>query len=128
MVTAREIMNVAGEFVSADDTLADAARKMRDLDTASLPICHDGKFLAGVMTDRDIVVRCIANGGDPHTTHAGDLIADDKMTTVTIDANASIEQALITMAAHRIRRLPVVEGDNLVGVLRQSDVTQSLVG
>ncbi|MEP6666738.1 MAG: CBS domain-containing protein, partial [Nocardioidaceae bacterium] len=122
--TAREIMDVAGEFVSTDETLADAARKMRDLDIASLPICHQGTYLAGVMTDRDIVVRCIADGGDPYTAQAGDYVGG---AAVTIGADESIEQALITMAAHRVRRLPVVEGDNLVGVLRQSDVTRVLV-
>jgi CBS domain-containing protein len=125
MVTAREVMGLADEFVSIDDTLADAARKMRDLDAASLPICQNGTHLAGVVTDRDIVVRCIADGRDPRTVHAGDFAGGS---TVTIGADDSIEQALITMAAHRIRRLPVVEGDHLLGVLHQADVTRSLVG
>jgi CBS domain-containing protein len=124
MVTAREIMDVTGEFVSTQDTLADVARKMRDLQAASIPICCNGMRLAGVMTDRDIVVRCIADGGDPHTARAGDFIGGS---AVTIHADDSIEKALITMAAHQVRRLPVVEGDNLVGVLRQSDVTRLLV-
>jgi CBS domain-containing protein len=124
MVTAREIMDVAGEFVSTDATLADAARKMRDLDIASLPICDRGTYLAGVMTDRDIVIRCIADGGDPYTAQAGDYVGE---TAVTIGADDSIEQALITMAAHQVRRLPVVDGENFVGVLRQSAVTRSLI-
>jgi CBS domain-containing protein len=68
MTTARDIMTEGTECVGTGDTLVDAARKMRDLDVGGLPICGDDGKLAGMITDRDIVVRCLADGGDPSTS------------------------------------------------------------
>ena len=68
MATARDIMTGGAECVGENETLVDAARKMRDLDVGSLPICGDDQRLKGMITDRDIVVRCLADGGDPSAT------------------------------------------------------------
>jgi CBS domain-containing protein len=106
-----------------DETLVDAARKMRDLDVGSLPICGRDERLQGMLTDRDIVVRCIAEGGDPARTLAGDL-AQGK--PVTIGADDAAEEALRTMAEHQVRRLPVIDGHKLVGILAQADVARAL--
>src|SRR3954466_8870124 len=123
MTTAREIMTQGAECARAEETLADAARKMRDLDVGALPICGDDNRLKGMITDRDIVVKCVADGGDPQTTRVGDL-AEGK--PVTIGADDSVEEALHTMAEHGVRRLPVIDGHDLVGIVSQADVAKNL--
>ena len=123
MVTARELMTPDAECVRVDETLARAAERMRDLGVGALPICGDDNRLAGVLTDRDIVVRCIAEGGDPKSAKAGDLTTGKP---VTIGADDSAEEALKTMANHKVRRLPVIDGHDLVGMLAQTDVARAL--
>jgi CBS domain-containing protein len=123
MATARELMTEGAECVGENETLVDAARKMRDLDVGALPICGEDDRLKGVLTDRDIVVKCIADGGDPSTTTAG-TYGEGK--PVTIGADDSAEEALRTMARHQVRRLPVIDGHRLVGMLAQADVARSL--
>ena len=73
MASARDIMTGNPECVSVNDTLVDAARKMRDLDVGAMPICGDDNRLKGMLTDRDIVVKCIADGGDPDSTKVAEL-------------------------------------------------------
>ena len=70
MTTAREVMTGDASCVGTEDTLADAARRMRDLDVGALPICGDDNRLKGMITDRDIVVKCVADGGDPNQTRS----------------------------------------------------------
>lgn len=123
MTTAREIMSSDVECVRADETLADAARTMRDLDVGSLPVCGDDNRLKGMLTDRDIVVKCVAAGGDPATTTAGELA---KGKPVTIGADDPVEELLQTMAQHQVRRLPVIDGHDLVGIVSQADVARSM--
>jgi CBS domain-containing protein len=120
---ARDIMTGGAECASVNDTLVDAARKLRDLDVGALPICGEDDRLQGMITDRDIVVRCVANGGDPSTVKVSEL-ADGK--PVTIGADDSVEEALRTMRDHGVRRLPVIDGHELVGVLSQADVAKNL--
>ncbi|KHL05215.1 CBS domain-containing protein [Sinomonas humi] len=123
MTTAREIMTPGAECVGENETLEVAAQKMRDLDVGVLPICGDDNRLKGVITDRDIVVKCLAEGGDPRNTKAGSL-AEGK--PVTIGADDSVEEAIQTMQAHKVRRLPVVDGHDLVGMVAQADIARSL--
>jgi CBS domain-containing protein len=123
MTKARDIMTGGVECASADDSLVDAARKMRDLDVGALPICGEDDRLQGMITDRDIVVKCIAEGGDPGSAKVSDF-ADGK--PVTIGADDSVEEALRTMAEHGVRRLPVIDGHQLVGVVSQADVAKNL--
>lgn len=123
MVTARELMTEGAECIGENETLVAAARKMRDLDVGALPICGEDDRLKGVLTDRDIVVKCLADGGDPSTTTAG-TYGEGK--PVTIGADDSAEEALRTMARHQVRRLPVIDGHRLVGMLAQADVARSL--
>ena len=123
MTTAREIMTGGADCVDAGDTLVEAARKMRDLGVGALPICGEDHRLKGMLTDRDIVVNCIAEGGDPNTATAGEL-ADGK--PVTIGADDSIEEALHTMTEHAVRRLPVIDGHDLVGIVSQADIAKNL--
>ena len=123
MTTAREITTGGAECARAGDTLVDVARKLRDLDVGALPVCGDDDRLQGMVTDRDIVVRCVADGGDPGTVTAAAL-ADGK--PVTIGADDSVDEALRTMAEHGVRRLPVIDGHDLVGVVSQADIAKNL--
>jgi CBS domain-containing protein len=123
MTSARDIMTSDVECVGENETLGDAARKMRDLNVGALPICGEDDRLKGMLTDRDIVVNCIARGGDPNTVRAGEL-GDGK--PVTIGADGSIEEALQTMKEYKVRRLPVIDGHRLVGMVSQADVARNI--
>ena len=123
MTTARDIMSGSAECASENDTLVDAARKMKDLDVGALPICGDDDRLKGVITDRDIVVNCVADGRDPSSVKVSEL-GDGK--PVTIGADDSTDEILRTMTEHAVRRLPVIDGDRLVGIVSQADVAKNL--
>ncbi len=123
MTNARDIMTGDTTCASANDTLVEAARKMRDLDVGALPICGEDDRLQGMITDRDIVVKCVAEGGDPVSAKVSDL-AEGK--PVTIGADDSVEEALKTMSEHGVRRLPVIDGHQLVGMVSQADVAKNL--
>jgi CBS domain-containing protein len=119
MTTARDLMTVGAECVGENDSLVEAARKMRDLDVGALPICGEDNRLKGMLTDRDIVVKCIAEGGDPASTTAGQF---GQGKPVTIGADDSVQEALRTMSEHQVRRLPVIDGHDLVGMLAQAGI------
>jgi CBS domain-containing protein len=123
MATARDIMSGGVECVGEKDTLVDAAKRMRDLDVGSLPICGEDNRLKGMLTDRDIVVKCLAEGGDPSTTTAGSL-AEGK--PVTIGADDDLDEVVRTMSQYKVRRLPVIDGHDLIGVVSQADVAKAL--
>lgn len=120
--TAREAMTAGAEYVDAKQTVADAARKLADLGVGSVPVCEDGR-LAGMLTDRDIVVKVVAAGEDPEAVTAGSLAEG---APVTIGADDSLDEALRTMAEHQVRRLPVIDGHELVGMLSQADLARAL--
>lgn len=123
MTTAREIMSDDVRCVQEDQSLQEAAQMMKELDVGALPVCGQDDRLKGMVTDRDIVVECVASGGDPASTTAGQL-ADGK--PVTVGADDSIEEALRTMAQHQVRRLPVIDGHRLVGIVSQADIARAL--
>ena len=123
MTTARDIMTAGAECVGENETLADTARKMRDLDVGALPVCGEDNRLKGMVTDRDIAIRCVAEGKDPTTVRAGEL-ADGK--PVTVGADDSVEELLTTMKQHKVRRLPVIDGHDLVGMVSQADVARNI--
>ena len=123
MTVARDIMTPDPQCVKEDQTLVDAARLMRDLDVGALPICGNDERLKGMLTDRDIVVKCIAEGGDPSSVTAGSL---GQGKPVTIGADDDIREALETMQQHQVRRLPVIDGHDLVGIISQADIARTL--
>jgi CBS domain-containing protein len=123
MTKARELMTAGAECVGENETLVVAARKMRDLDVGAMPICGEDQRLKGMLTDRDIVVKCIADGGDPAAATAGQF---GQGKVVTIGADDSAEEALKTMSEHQVRRLPVIDGHDLVGMLAMADVARNL--
>jgi CBS domain-containing protein len=117
-------MHSGAECVSERETLDEAARKMRALDVGALPVCGEDDRLHGIITDRDIVVKCLAVGGDPKKTTAGEL-AQGK--PVTIPADSDVRDAVRTMGEHQIRRLPIVDADKrLVGMISEADVARNL--
>ena len=87
-----------------------------------MPICGEDDRLKGMLTDRDIVIKVLADGKDPSSTTAGDL-AQGK--PVTIGADDSVSEAIRTMADHQVRRLPVIDGHELIGVISQADIARS---
>ncbi len=122
---ARDVMSTDCTCIGENETLLDAARKLADLDVGSLPICGEDDRLKGMLTDRDIVVKALAQGMDPGSTKAGELGAGDGK-TVTIGADDSIDEALRTMIDHKVRRLPVIDDKQLVGIISQADLATNV--
>jgi CBS domain-containing protein len=116
---ARDVMSSGPECVGETETVADGAKKMAQLDVGALPICGEDNRLKGMLTDRDIAIKVVAEGKDPNSTNAGEL-GEGK--PVTIGADDSIEEALGTMKDHKVRRLPVIDGHDLIGVVSQGDL------
>jgi len=119
--TARDIMTGGAECVGEDETILDAAKKMEQLGVGSLPICGNDERLKGMLTDRDIVVKVVARGMDPAVTRAGEL-AEGK--PVTIGADDDLEVVVRTMAQNEVKRLMVIDGHKLVGVISEADLAE----
>lgn len=122
MTTARDLMNPGAECISAHETLDRAAQLMRELGVGALPICGADDRLQGMITDRDIVLKCVAEGRDPAKVTASELA----MGLVWINADATVEEALAKMEQHQIRRLPVIENHRIVGMISEADLARSL--
>jgi CBS domain-containing protein len=122
---ARDVMSPDVTCVGENETLIDASRRLAELDVGALPICGEDDRLKGMLTDRDIVVKALAQGKDPGSTRAGELGAGDGK-TVTVGADDSIDEALRTMIEHKVRRLPVIDGQRLVGIISQADVATNI--
>ncbi|MCW3010374.1 MAG: hypothetical protein JWO90_778 [Solirubrobacterales bacterium] len=122
--TARDVMTPDTTCVGEDDSVLDAAKQLKALDVGALPICGNDNRLKGMLTDRDIVVKVLAEGKDPASTKAGELGQGDGK-TVTVGADDSLEEALRTMSQHQVRRLPVIDGHDLVGIISQADIARN---
>jgi CBS domain-containing protein len=120
---ARDIMTPNAECIGENDSIIDAAKKLAKLDIGSMPICGEDNRLKGMLTDRDIVVKVLAEGRDPNSTTAGEL-GEGK--PVTIGADDDTDLIVKTMAEHKVRRLPVIDGHDLVGMVSQADVANNL--
>jgi CBS domain-containing protein len=114
----KDAMTSDVKTATPSQSLTDAAMLMKQEDVGSVPVV-DGERLIGVLTDRDIVVRGIADGSDPHAIQVGDIASRD---VVTVRPDDDLDEALRLMAQHQVRRLPVVEDGHLVGVIAQADV------
>jgi CBS domain-containing protein len=123
MTTAREIMTPDATCVGERETLRDAAELMAKLNVGSLPICGEDNRLKGMLTDRDIVVKAIAQGRDPAQCTAGEF---SQGKPITIGADDDTGEILRTMAQHKVRRLPVIDGHRLVGIVAVADVARAL--
>lgn len=123
MTTAREIMTADPTCIGENDTVQKAARRMKELKVGSMPICGSDNRLKGMLTDRDIVIKVIAEGRDPANTTAGEL-AEGKPATIGADDDA--REILRTMGQHQVRRLPVIDGHDLIGIVALADVARAL--
>jgi len=124
MTTAREIMTANADFAPENATAADAARMMADEGIGALPVCDADGRLSGVVTDRDLAIQIVAEGRDPDSVRLGELVGGREV--VTIGADDPAEEAIRTMKDHAVRRLPVIDGTALVGMVSQADIARAL--
>src|SRR5215217_2479411 len=120
---ARDIMSDDCTCIGENDSVLDAAKLLKEKDVGAVPICGEDDRLKGMITDRDIVVKVLAQGKDPASTKAGEL-GEGK--PVTIGADDSVDEALRTMADHKVRRLPVIDGHDLIGIVSQADLAKNV--
>jgi CBS domain-containing protein len=118
MAKIRDAMTGDPRSIGASKTVVEAARLMRDEHIGSLPVTEDER-LVGMITDRDITTRVVAESAVPETTSVGDVYSRD---LISVEPNSDLDEALRLMARHQVRRLPVVENDRLVGMVAQADI------
>jgi CBS domain-containing protein len=118
--TARDLMTEGCECVNSGESVADAARKLAQMNVGALPICGEDNKLKGMLTDRDIAIKVVAEGKDPAAVTAGEL---GEGVPVTVSVDDSADDVRGAMAENKVRRLPVLDSDkNLVGIISQADV------
>jgi CBS domain-containing protein len=113
----KEVMTRDVRACEPNATVADAAKVMAQEDVGPVPIVEDGR-LVGIVTDRDIVVRVVAEGRDPNATTVKEIASTDLF---TVSPGDDLDEALNLLAERQVRRLPVVEGERLVGIVAQAD-------
>jgi CBS domain-containing protein len=118
MILVRHAMTEAPQTARPDMTAEDAAGLMKQLDTGVIPIAEDDRLL-GLVTDRDLVLRVLANRKDPSEVRLGDIMTKSP---VTVTPDTKISEARDLMAEHRVRRLPVTKGEAIVGILSLGDI------
>jgi CBS domain-containing protein len=116
----KEVMTSQVKACEPDTTVAEAAKVMAKEDVGPVPIVEKGR-LTGIVTDRDIVVRVVAEGRDPSSTTVGEIASRD---LVTVSPDDDLDAALKQLAQNQVRRIPVVEGDRLVGIVAQADIAR----
>ena len=114
----RDAMTEDPRSIGASASVVEAARLMREQHIGSLPVTEDER-LVGMITDRDITTRVVAESAAPETTSVGDVYSRD---LISVEPNHDLEEALELMARHQVRRLPVVESGRLVGMVAQADI------
>jgi CBS domain-containing protein len=118
----RDVMTPTVQTASPSQSLAEAAEVMKGEDVGSVPVVEEGR-LAGILTDRDIVMRAVAERRDPQAVKVDEVASRE---LVTVEPEQDLDEALALMARHQVRRLPVVEQGRLVGMLAQADVALGL--
>ncbi len=114
----REVMTENPLAISPMDPVVKAAKMMRDEDVGSLPVTEEGRLI-GMLTDRDIATRAVAENANLESVSVGDVASTG---VITAEPDSDLDEALRLMAHHQVRRLPVVEGNRLVGILAQADI------
>jgi CBS domain-containing protein len=120
MAQIRDVMTTNPTTIERSTNVLEAAKVMAGEDVGPLPVT-DGGRLVGIVTDRDIVTRVLADERDPQSTTVGDICSSD---LVTVTPEDDFDQALRKMASAQVRRLPVVEGDRIIGIVAQADVAR----
>ncbi|MBU7600587.1 CBS domain-containing protein [Streptomyces sp. P38-E01] len=123
MATAEDIMHPGVQWIPTHETLDRAAQLMRELDVGALPVSDQNERMCGIITDRDIVVECVAQGLDPSRITCGDLSLG---TPRWVGSDADVGEVLEEMQDHQIRRLPVIKDKRLVGMISEADLAQHL--
>lgn len=130
MTKVREIMTESPRVADAGDSIRRIAQMLQTDDIGGVIVCNDDHRLQGMVTDRDIATQVVAAGLDPETTTAADLLDGAEM--ITIGADDDLKDAIVTMRDNAVRRLPVIDGRELVGIVSQADLAkhapESLVG
>ncbi len=121
MGSIKDVMTANPTSCEPSTTVVDAAKVMAQEDVGPVPIVEGGRVV-GIVTDRDFVVRVLAEGRDPSSTTIGEIASAD---LVTVQPDSDLNEALNLMAQNQVRRLPVVEGDQLVGIVAQADVARA---
>jgi CBS domain-containing protein len=116
--TIREVMTADPRTVSPDDTVAEAAQQMRDGDVGAIIVADNGT-VAGILTDRDIVVRVVADGKDPSSVRVGDVATRD---VVTLTVDQTVEDAIRVLREQNVRRIPVVQDGRPAGIVSIGDL------
>ncbi len=122
MTSVRDAMTEDPRSIGASASIVEAAQLMREKDIGSLPITDDEK-LVGMITDRDITTRVVAEAADPKMMSVGVVSSRD---LISVEPDNDLEDALRLMARHQVRRLPVVEDGRLVGIVAQADIALTL--
>ncbi|WP_007026546.1 CBS domain-containing protein [Saccharomonospora iraqiensis] len=125
MTRVQDIMTADPRFAETSESVSEAARTMASAGVGALPVRGEDGELKGMLTDRDIVVKVLAEGKDPVAVHVGELASGQ---VHSIAPGDDVEAALDAMARHRVRRLPVLDGGRLVGILSQADAARALSG
>ena len=120
MTTAREIMTASPVIVDISETATAIAQRLDADDIGAVIVCSQDRHLQGMVTDRDLAIQVIAGGRDPSTTTASELVSGREV--VTIGADDSLEEAMKTMKKHAVRRLPVIDGTDVIGIVSQADL------
>jgi CBS domain-containing protein len=118
----RDAMTADPRSIGASATVVEAAQLMREKHIGSLPITDDEQLI-GMITDRDITTRVVAEAADPKTTSVGDVSSQD---LISVEPDNDLDEALQLMARHQVRRLPVIENGRLVGIVAQADIALTL--
>jgi CBS domain-containing protein len=116
----KDVMSSDVRTCEPDATVVDVAKVMASEDVGPIPIVEGGR-LVGLVTDRDLVVRVLAEGKDPQVTKVGEIASRE---LVTVSPDDDLDQALTLLAEHQVRRLPVVEDDRVVGIVAQADIAR----
>ena len=117
----RDVMTGSPTTCEPSTTIVEAAKAMAQEDVGPIPVVEDGR-LVGLVTDRDLVIRVIAEGRDPNSTTIGDIATGD---LATLSPDQSLDEALRIMAQKQVRRIPVVENDRIIGIVAQADVARA---
>lgn len=118
----RDLMNQSVVSITPEESAALAARLLSRHDLGSLPVCGQSGKLMGIVTDRDIITRCVAAGEDPSRVPVRDIMSP---TPVTVSPGDDVHAAAQKMSARQVRRLPVVEGDQVVGMVSLGDLARN---
>lgn len=121
-MTVRQIMTTEIDTILESDTLVTAAKRLAYANVGALPVCDSGKHLRGIVTDRDLVVQGIAKGKNPETTTVGEI---ETLAPICVTPDTTLDRTATLMASHRIRRLPVVVNEQVVGMISQADVVRT---